>query len=293
MVKILAMKKSQLLVHYKDYLILRNYSPRTIKSYLSSIKCFLEYVVLKKDEDFDIYKYAKSFLIQRFKDGKCWSSVNVDYSSLRILIVHVLDKDWDYEMMPRPKGKPSIPTILSGKQAESMINATRNLKHKLILILLYTSGLRVSEMIDLDISHILTDRAQLKVEKGKGGKGRIISLPKITIDTIDLYIQKYKPSKILIEGMSPSHMAACRYSKSSIRKIINRAALGVGIQWKVSPHSLRHAYATHHIENGTDLVTLQQQLGHTNIKTTIKYVKFCKNKQRHIRHPIEKLNIKL
>ena len=293
MVKLLAMKKSQLLVEYKDYLILRNYSARTIKTYLSSINSFLDFVLVKNDADSDVFKYAKSFLIQRFKDGKSWSSVNVDYSSLRILIVNVLGKEWDYEIMPRPKGKASIPTVLSGKQAESMINVTGNLKHKLILIILYTSGLRVSELIDLDISHILNDRLQLKVEKGKGGKGRVISLPKITIDAIEFYIQSYKPKKFLLEGMSQDHMPRCRYSVSSVRKIVVRAAFAVGIKWNVSAHSLRHAFATHHIENGTDLVTLQQQLGHNSISTTIKYVKFCKTKQRHIHHPIEKLNIKL
>jgi len=287
------MKRSELVLKYTDYMILRNYSPRTIKSYLCSLNWFLDYTQLTNKKSIDIQGYVKSFLIKRFKDGRCWSTVNLDYSALRILIVYVLGQPWDYKIIPRPKGKTSIPTVLSGRQAESMINATSNFKHKFILLLLYTTGMRISELINLDISHILKDRLQLKVENGKGGKSRIISLPKITVLAMQKYIELYRPKTILIEGNSADNELSNRYSQSSIRKIVNRSAKKVGINWQVSPHSLRYAYATHHIENGTDLVTLQLQLGHHKVTTTIKYVKFCKSVPRHIRHPIEKLNIKL
>jgi len=287
------MKKSEILLNYTDYLILRNYSQQTIKTYLSAINCFLDYCIVSNNNCSDIQCYVKSFLTQSFKDGKSWSSVNIAYSSLKILLLHVLEESWNYDMLPRPKGRASIPTILSGREVMSMINVTSNFKHKLILILLYTAGLRISELINLDTCHILQDRLQLKVEKGKGGKGRIISLPKFTMKAIQLYLERYSPSTILIQGQSTDKLSLNRYSKSSIRKIVNKSAKAVGVKWKVSPHCLRHAYATHHIENGTDLVTLQLQLGHQKITTTIKYVKFCKSKIRHIHHPIEKLSIRL
>jgi len=190
-------------------------------------------------------------------------------------------------MIPRPRGKPSVPTVLSGRQIESMINKTSNLKHKTIILLMYSSGIRINELIQLNNSHLLLDRKQLKVEKGKGGKDRIVALPDRAIEILKIYLQIYRPDSILFRGLKPGR----RYSSSSVAKIIDRAAKLANVQWKVCPHSLRNAYATHHIENGTDLVSLKYQLGHSNIKTTLKYVKFCKTNHRHIHHPIQKLDI--
>jgi site-specific recombinase XerD len=169
-----------------------------------------------------------------------------------------------------------------------MINSITNLKHKTIVTLMYATGIRISELINLDVSHVLIDRAQLKVVKGKGGKDRIIAIPDIVLDLLLVYLDIYGPRRILIE----SYTKGQRYSSSSVAKIIKRAASKAGVPFSVSAHSLRYAYATHHIENGTDLVSLQQQLGHHNITTTIKYVKLCKLNHRHINHPILKLNIK-
>lgn len=283
------MKRSLLLKRYNDYLTFRNYRPQTAKAYVSSLNKFIDYTILNSSPNSDVFEYCKSYLTFRFKDGKKWSSVNIDYSALKILVVHVLNKEWDFEMIPRPRGKVSVPTVLSGRQVESMINKTSNFKHKTIILLLYSTGLRISELIALDKSHLLLDRKQLKVQKGKGGKDRIVAIPSTTIKVLKDYLQLYKPKNILFKGFEHGS----RYSSSSIRKIIDRAAKLSDVEWKVSAHSLRNAYATHHIENGTDLVTLKYQLGHHNIKTTLKYVKFCKTKSRHIHHPIQKLTIEL
>ena len=168
-----------------------------------------------------------------------------------------------------------------------MINRTSNLKHKTILLLFYTSGIRISELICLNIGDVLFDRLQLKINLGKGGKDRVINIPPITLEFIKAYLEKYKPLVYLFEGL-PDYSP---YSSTSIRNIIKRAALNANIPFHVTTHSLRYAYATHHIENGTDLVTLQDQLGHSNIKTTIKYVKLCRIENRQLNHPITKLNI--
>lgn len=287
--KSMTMKRSDLLRQYNDHLILRNYRPMTIKSYLRSIKNFFDYSVTNSNNFCDKSEYAKAFLIDRFKKGCSWSSVNIDYSAIRILFIEVLKQGWDYEFIPRPRGQLSIPSILSGRQVESMINHLTNIKHKTIVTLLYSTGIRLGELINLDVSHLLMDRKQLRVVNGKGGKDRIITIPITAVVIINNYLEKYKPMQMLIEG----NPKGSRYSSSSVRKIIKRTAREVGIGTEISPHSLRHAYATHHIENGTNLVSLQQQLGHKDISTTIKYVHLCKISQRHINHPILKLNIDL
>ena len=273
----MAMKKSELLSKCKDYLILKNYRPNTIEIYLRSIENFFSYSVISACTDWDMADYAKAFLVHRFKDGKSWSSVNIDYSAIKILFVYVLRLEWDYQLVPRPRGRTSLPSVLSGRQVEAMINNLINLKHKTIVTLMYATGIRISELINLDVSHVLIDRAQLKVVKGKGGKDRIVAIPDIVLHLLHCYLVTYRPRQILIEG----HPKQQRYSSSSVTKIIKRTARTVGVPFSVSAHSLRYAYATHHIENGTDLVSLQQQLGHNNISTTIKYVKLCNFNHRH------------
>lgn len=281
------MNRSDALAQYKDYLILKNYSDSTKKSYLIAINTFFDFCQLNKDRHSNISDFAKAFLVHRFNLGLKWTSVNVSYSAIRILCDHVYNIKWDYSFIPRPKGRQRLPTIVSCAQIEKMINFTFNLKHKTILLIFYTSGIRITELINLTISDILFDRNQLKVNLGKGGKDRIISIPSITVEYIKAYCLKYTPKIYLFEGMSNNSL----YSGSSIRKIIEQAALRVKISFRVTSHSLRYAYATHHIENGTDLVTLQSQLGHSNIQTTIKYVKLCQIENRHLNHPITNLNI--
>jgi len=284
-----AMKRSELISEYKDYLTLKNYRPQTISSYVWSIEHFLDFSVKLSCSEWDMKDYAKAYLIGKFKEGKSWSSVNIAYSAIRILFVYVLKQEWDYQLIPRPRGRTSLPSVLSGRQVEAMINSINNLKHKTIVTLMYATGIRISELINLDVSDLLIDRAQLKVVKGKGGKDRIIAIPDIVLKLLQHYLYTYQPRHILIEGCPKSK----RYSSSSIAKIIKKSAFKAGVPFSVSAHSLRYAYATHHIENGTDLVSLQQQLGHNNITTTIKYVKLCNLNHRHIHHPILKLNIKL
>ena len=232
------MKKSELISKYKDYLILKNYSPLTFKNYLWSIEKFLIYCVTFSYKEWSLSDYAKAYLVQRFKEGKSWSSVNVDYLAIKILFVNVLHLEWDYQFIPRPRGRRSLPSVLSGRQVEAMINSLHNLKHKTIITLMYATGIRISELINLDVSHILIDRAQLKVVKGKGGKDRIVAIPKTALFLIQRYIYFYKPKQILIEG----HPKDKRYSSCSIAKIIKKSATAAGVSFRVSAHSLRYAY---------------------------------------------------
>lgn len=283
------MKRHELLGKYRDYLIFRNYRPNTIESYYQSIEKFLLYCIDHSELGEDIRDYAKPYLTGLFKKGLSWSSVNVSYSALRLLFVHVMDISWDYEFIPRPRGKASIATVPSGREVERMLNALDNIKHKCVLLMLYSTGVRIQELINIDLRHINMDRGQLKIVKGKGGKDRIVKLAPTTLKMLEIYIRLYKPQEILFEGLEKG----CRYSSSSINKIIRRISKKVGLHYNVTAHTFRHAYATHHIENGTNLVNLKEQLGHKDINTTIKYIKLCKTNLHQIHHPIERLRIHL
>ena len=281
------MRREELFRRYTEYLTLRNYSNGTKKSYSFALNHFLNYCQTHSGEHADIGSYARSYLVYRFDKGMSWRTVNIDYSSIRGLCEHVMGVSWDYAMIPRPKGESRLPSVLSSQQVERMINQTKNVKHKTILIILYTSGIRLSELLNLRIADILIDRHQIKVCQGKGRKDRIVNVPKVTFKMIEKYIKRYNPKKYLIEGSN----GVKQYSGSSVRKIMQQTTNRAGIVMKVTTHSMRYAYATHHVESGTDLVTLQYQLGHKSIQTTINYVKLCQVQNRQLNHPIELLNI--
>lgn len=272
---------------YRSYLILKNYRPQTIKSYTFIISHFLQFCRIHSSAQKTVLEYAKFYLLERFNEGKSWSSVNTDYSAILILCRYILHEDWSYKMIPRPRAEKKLPQALSGKQIENMINGIKNMKHKTIVVILYSTGIRSSELINLDIADICMDRSQLHVHLGKGGKDRIVQLPLVTIEFIKTYLRQYKPKRYLFEGQGKS----VRYSSSSIRKIVQRAADREAIENKVSTHTLRHSYATHHIMNGTDIITLQKQMGHTSIKTTIKYIHICAKRLQQLKHPIASLKI--
>lgn len=281
------MNSTELQQEYRSYLILKNYRPMTIKSYTLIISHFLQFCKIHRAAHKSVLKYARSYLLKRFNEGKSWSSVNTDYSAILILCQHILHLDWSYKMIPRPRGENKLPQALSGKQIEKMINGIKNIKHKTIMVILYSTGIRSSELINLDIADICMDRRQLHVRLGKGGKDRIVQVPSMTIEFIKTYIRQYKPKRYLFEGQGNS----VRYSSSSIRKIVEKAANREAIINKVSTHTLRHSYATHHIMNGTDIITLQKQMGHISIKTTIKYIHICAMRLHKLKHPIASLKI--
>jgi len=283
------MTRKEIQKEYHEYLLIKNYREQSKKTYLSVLNSFLTYCINHKEEYEGIQLYAKSYILHRIHSGKSWSTINIDYSALRILCKHVLKQEWSYTMLPRPNQLRQLPYVLSGKQIESMINSIKNIKHKTIVTLLYSTGIRASELINLNVSDFCNDRHHIRVTLGKGGKDRLVQLPSKMVHMLRAYLSNYNPKQFLFEGQPKDK----RYSHSSMIKIIKRAANKVGIPQSISSHTLRHTYATHHLVNGTDLATLQMQMGHKNIKTTIKYIHLCPVRHRHINHPIDKLHINI
>jgi integrase/recombinase XerD len=160
-----------------------------------------------------------------------------------------------------------IPTVLSREEVEKLIHAVTNIKHKAALMLLYSSGLRLHECLTLRPVHIESSRMKVRVEQGKGKKDRYTVLSRRTLDTLREYYRAYKPNEWLFEGWNGKH-----YSARSIAKIVSDAAFKARIDKRVSPHTLRHSFATHLMESGVPLPVIQQLLGHTSIKTTMIYL---------------------
>jgi len=267
---------------YRNHMLLKNYSPSTISAYLSNFKRYSDWC-LKEEIDF-IYDqvHVKAYLIYRVKQGARWQTMNNIYSAMRKLFREVLEVEWSYKKMRRPKKERILPELISKEEVKRMIQACGMLKHKVILATLYATGMRSSELCNLRLQDIDSDRKQIKIVKGKGAKDRYIDIPDELIDLLRHYYRHYRPVTYLFNGRK----MGIKMSVSSLRWPIREAKRKMGLIKRVSPHTMRHCYATHHLESGTDLVYLQKNLGHKHLKTTARYIHLCKERNLTIHHPI-------
>lgn len=182
----------------------------------------------------------------------------------------------------RPRKQKKLPIVLSKEQVKSVINNTNNIKHKCIVSLLYFSGLRRSELLNLKINDIDSSRMLIHIIDAKGNKDRYTILSQNALADLREYYKQWKPKEYLFEGLKNMP-----YSGSSVGKIITATAIKAGIRKKVTPHTLRHSFATHLLENGTDLRYIQLLLGHNSTKTTEIYTHVAKSSFDSIKNPLD------
>lgn len=230
---------------------------------------------------------AREYLYQRLNKGLSWSAINCDYSSLRKWFKNVADVEWSFKKLPRPRKEKLLPNIFSKEEVVKIIESANIYKQQIFLSFLYATGMRLSEAIQVMFEDIDADRLQIKVRKGKGGKDRMVQIPACLISILREYYKSVKPKTFLFNGVKKGES----YSPRAAQHALKIAKSNCGISKKGSIHSFRHCYATHHLEAGTDLVFLQEQLGHKNLKTTAKYIHLCVNRYRNIIHPIEQVVI--
>lgn len=241
----------------------RNYSERTVSRYISAIAGLSMHYKLSphliSTEQLKDYAY----LLIHEKHYSV-SAINQLISAWKILQVDVLGHPWESFMLKRPRREKKIPVVLSQQEVFDLINTPRNIKHRAILSLAYVGGLRLSEVLNLKLSDIDSGRKVIRVIRGKGNKSREVSIPDQLIDQLRQYYLRYWPRVFLFESQKEGKP----YSATSFRNIINRAGSGAGIKKKLSPHVLRHSFATHMLERGLNLKRLQMMLGHNSLKTT-------------------------
>ncbi len=176
----------------------------------------------------------------------------------------------------------SLPLVLSKEEVIDLIRHTQNLKHRALITMIYSAGLRISELLNLKISDIDVDRRQLIVRQGKGRKDRMIVLADSFLPLFNNYYLTYQPKEFFIEGE-----AGKKYSAESVRAIIRRGCKRAGIKKRVTPHTLRHSYATHLLESGVDLRYIQELLGHSRPETTMIYTHVSRKDLLQIRSPLD------
>ncbi len=249
----------------EEYLLkleLMRYSNNTVRAYVNCFEAFinhyndLELIDINENE-------IRTYLQKLVHEGKSNSYINQAVNSIKFFyeIVHGMPNR--FYSIERPRKEKKLPEVLSKEEVISMISNTNNIKHKCIISLLYSSGLRRNELLNLKITDIDSKRMMVRVGNAKGNKDRLTVLSGEVLKDLKIYYKEYRPQVYLFEGATGG-----RYSPTSVLNIVVCAAKSARIRKKVSPHMLRHSFATHLLENGTDLRHIQLLLGHNTTKTT-------------------------
>ncbi len=260
---------------YMQMLRVKRYSPQTIKNYRSAFVAFLETIQPRSPlqlEKQDILDY----MLQRIDGEQVSESYqNLIINAIKFYYEQVEGQARTVYKLPRPKRPDILPKVLSKEEVKAMITETTNPKHRCMIMLLYGGGLRLSEVLALQPAHIDMERMIIHVIGGKGKKSRDITLSPWLSELIRTYLQDRPSRTWLFEGEKQNEP----YSPRSLQMVVKQAAQRAGIVRAVTPHMLRHSYATHLLEAGTDIRYIQDALGHASIKTTEIYTHVARNRK--------------
>ena len=282
------MLKTDLLEKAKQKLVIRNYSKQTVASYLSAINHFANWLIIEKVTNVNDEIVEKYLYHLKRKKKHSISSMKQSVASLKFIFSDVLNKNIPPTLNVRFRKEEKIPIVLSETEVTRLLNAVHNLKHKAILMTIYSSGIRLNELLSLKIKDIDFDRNLILIKMGKGKKDRQSVLSNSLKNILVKYLEKYYPRKYLFEGQKGG-----KYSASSVQAIMKKAVKISGIKKHATVHTLRHSFATHLLENGTDIRFIQKLLGHKRLETTQIYTHISTISFNRIKSPLDRLNIKL
>ena len=274
-----------LLETLRQELRLRNYSPKTIKGYTSCVRKFVRYFSPRHPRELgseDIRKY----LMYLFEESHLApASVSQALNAIRFLYVELYHRPLILEGIPRPKKEKKLPVVLSKDEVRRLFEVTRNLKHRMLLMVCYSGGLRVGELVRLTPECMDTARHLIHIRGGKGKKDRYTVLSDVVADALGDYLRQFRPQYWLFEGERRGKPYSIRSAEAVFEQAVRRA----GITKEVSIHSLRHSFATHLLEIGVSLRVIQELLGHQSSKTTEIYTHVSERVLGAIRSPIDEI----
>lgn len=267
-----------------ETLQLKAYSESTIRTYRNEFAQLLYVLKSVQVNQLDALKLRGYFLycIETLKLAE--NTLHSRMNAVKFYFEQVLHREKLFFEIPRPKKPVQLPKVISAKDIKKLFEETVNLKHNLMLKLCYGMGLRVSEIINIKITDIDSANMQVLVEKAKGKKDRYANLPDSILQQLRDYYKAYKPVKYLFEGQYGG-----QYSIRSIQKVFKDAMKKARINKATGIHGLRHSFATHLLESGTDVKYIQELLGHNDIKTTLRYIHVSKQSLKNVKSPLDKL----
>jgi site-specific recombinase XerD len=260
---------------------LRKYAINTVRTYISCFEKFINFYRKSNINDLGDAEIT-AFIQSLIKGGASDSSINQHINAIKFYYEVVSKMPNRFYEFIRPPKAEKLPEVLAKEAVLKMIHTCSNLKHRCIISLLYSAGLRRSELLSLQIPDIDSKRMCINIRAAKGNKDRISMLSQKLLKELRIYYMEYKPKKYLFEGYE-GHP----YSGTSVGKIVHKAAKLAGIRKRVTPHMLRHSFATHLLEGGTDLRYIQSLLGHNSSKTTEIYAHVATNIFKTIINPLD------
>jgi len=281
---------TKLLQRLHDELVRRQYSPITVRSYVRIIEHFRRHTGGRLDRlgPDAIRQYHISLL----KEGRVSVETVVTHvCALRFFCRHVLRRRNVYEDLPYPKRRDRLPVVLSPEEVQRLIAGAKNLYHRTILLTLYGAGLRRAELCDLKVRNIDSQRMMLRVERGKGGRDREIPLSPTLLATLREYYRWMRPQTYLFPGTRQGWRADAPITSKVVWDAVQYAVRKAGLDKRVTPHTLRHSYATHLLEAGADRRTIQLLLGHADRSHTTVYLHLSRRHLQAAPNPLEQLPV--
>ena len=276
---------NDLLNKMKMNLELSGFSSKTKDDYLRHLVCFQKH--FDKCLEHMGYDEVREFLHHAITIRKLSCSyVNQAYSAIRFFYETILGWNWNMKLVPRIKRQKTLPAILAVDEVKAIFNVTTNLKHKAILMTTYAAGLRVGEVANLRVFDIDSKNMQILIKQGKGKKDRYSLLSPANLSILRQYWKQYQPTYWLFPGKPSNKPISIR----TVQQVFYDAKVLAGIQKDVSIHTLRHCFATHLLEAGTDILHIQQLLGHTDLRTTCIYLHLRRLDLLNVKSPLDLLD---
>jgi len=281
---------TKLLQRLHDELVRRHYATTTRESYLRIVKAFHRRSGGRLDRvgPDDLRRYQVYLLEER---KLAVGTVVAEIAALRFFFLRVLKRRDMKEDLPYPKRRRRLPVVLSPEEVQRLIASAKNLYHRTMLLTLYGAGLRRGELCQLKVSHIDSPRMVLRVEHGKGGVDREVPLSPTLLAALREYYRWMRPQTYLFPGTKDGWRADTPITPRVIWDAVRYAARAAGIDRRVSPHTLRHSYATHLLEAGADLRTIQVLLGHADLSHTTVYLHLSRRHLQAAPNPLEQLQV--
>lgn len=271
---------------FKKWMLLKRYSDNTIKTYISMIDLFFRFHSDKEIEHItkdDVENFNTNYIL---KNKFSFTFQNQLVNAIKLFYSYTNNSILDLDKLDRPKKEKRLPEVLSIDEVKSILFSIKNMKHKTLLSLLYSCGLRIGEAISLKVTSLDLNRKLLHVKSGKGRKDRYIPISPTMIVLLKKYLYQYSPKLYVFEGRSSP-----QYSNTSARQVLRRILRFTDIKKHVTLHTLRHSYATHLLENGTDIRFIQELLGHNDPKTTMIYTHVSTTSLEKIKNPFDDFDI--
>lgn len=272
----------------EEELKLRGCSPRTSKTYLSWMARFAAHYHRSPEELGS--EQVRAFLVDLLEQGRLARPSMVQaFCALKFFYVHVLHRPFEVENLVFPRRGRKLPRVLTQSEVRQLLDSASDLKEQTILMTLYSTGMRLKELVNLEVKDIDSTKMQIRIRQGKGAKDRTVLLSATLLDVLRRYFRCYRPVSYLFYGQSPQQPIADR----SVQRMVRWLSAKAGLRTGVTTHTLRHSFATHLLEHGTELPYIQELLGHKSIKTTMLYAHISPSALRKVISPLDRLDWKV